>query len=101
MKDTRYSIVTKDMSKCYICGKSPTHIHEIFFGTANRKKSIEDGLCVGLCPAHHNMSGLGVHFNKQLDLYLKKIGEECWIKEYSDDKNGERDFINRFGKNYL
>ena len=72
--------------------------HEIFFGIRNRKKSIEDGLVVFLTPQLHNMSSMGVHFNKELDQELKKLGQATWINYYN--KN-ESDFIKRYGKNYL
>ena len=38
-----------------------------------------------LCPAHHNMSNAGVHFNKALDLHLKQQAEKIWVKEFTND----------------
>ena len=35
------SIIQKDLSKCYVCGKPKEAIHEVYYGTANRKKSIK------------------------------------------------------------
>lgn len=72
--------------------------HEVFFGTANRKKSIELGLVVFLTPKMHNMSNEGVHFNREFDLKLKRIGQEVAMKYYNWSIN---DFIDEFGKNYL
>lgn len=46
--------------------------HEIFFGTGNRRLSIEDGLVVFLAPEMHNVTNYGVHFNRDFDLKLKK-----------------------------
>ena len=81
------------------------HKHHIFYGTANRKKSDEDLMCVFLCQYHHNGSNMGVHFNNELDLKLKKQGEKIWIKYYTDESENMEDriykFIKRFGKNYL
>lgn len=74
------------------------HRHEVFFGTANRKKSIEDGLVVYLTPENHNMSDEGVHFNKAFDLELKRAGERIWLDYYGKT---EEDFIQRYGRNYL
>jgi len=74
------------------------HRHEIFFGTANRKKSIEDGLVVFLTPKMHNMSNKGVHFNKEFDNELKQTGQAKWCEYYN--KTNE-DFIKRYGRNYL
>lgn len=74
------------------------HKHHVFYGTANRRKSEEDGCWVWLCAKHHNMSDEGVHFDKKLDLELKIVVELMWLEYYS--KTIE-DFIKRYGKNYL
>lgn len=86
------------MNKCCVCGKSiNVRSHEIFFGTANRKKSIEDGMVAPLCDKDHNTSSAGVHFNKELDLKLKRKAQQVWENTY-----GDRDaFIKRYGKSYL
>lgn len=75
-----------------------SHRHEIFYGVRNRKKSIEDGLVVFLRPELHNASSLGVHFNKELDLELKREAEKRWLEYYHKDIE---DFIRKFGRNYL
>jgi len=93
----RYSILL-DKKVCYICGiKVGLHMHEVYFGK-NRQKSIEDGCCVYLCGYHHNMSNQSVHLNHDIDLFLKKEMEKCWLKHYNKTVN---DFIERYGKNYL
>lgn len=74
------------------------HRHEVFFGNPNRQKSIKDGLVVFLTPEMHNMSNRGVHFNREFDLYLKRIGQQAWMDHY--EKTAE-DFIREYGKNYL
>ena len=74
--------------------------HEIFFGTANRKKSIKYGLVVFIMPEDHNMSVYGVHNRKghEFDMYLKKLGQKRAIEEYAWTTS---EFIDIFGKNYL
>ena len=96
----RYSIIHDlDTHTCLICGKrGETHIHEVFYGTANRQKSIQYGLCVRLCPEHHNASNEGVHFNKALDERLKKDAQKTAMQHYEWTKE---EFIKIFGKNYL
>lgn len=94
----RTSILMK-MDHCLICGATQNlHIHEVFFGSKNRKNSIEEKLCVSLCAYHHNASNEGAHFNKELDLKIKRWAEEIWLKH--NNKTIE-DFIKKFGKNYL
>lgn len=86
-----------DLHECLICKTTQNiHIHEIFFGTANRKKSIKYGLYVGLCAKHHNMSNEGVHFNKKLDMQLKQWAQRKFEEKYSHDE-----FMKIFHRNYL
>ena len=90
----RYSILN-NLNKCYFCNKPRQAIHEVFFGS-NRQTSIKNGFCVGLCNEHHNMSDNSVHFNKEMDLKLKRL----YQKEY--EKNHSREeFIKLIGRNYL
>lgn len=96
----RYSII-HNMDRCYECKcRYNLHIHEVFFGTANRKKSIEDGMCVSLCGLHHNQSEDGVHGKngRELDLKLKRDAQLIWMNYYKKDVE---DFIKRFGKSFI
>lgn len=89
---------------CYVCGAtSGLHLHHIFYGTANRKKSDEDKMTVFLCGYHHNLSNAGIHFNKALDEKVKQQAEKIWIDTYADGdlENGIKLFIKRYGRNYL
>lgn len=80
-----------------MCGDTQNlHTHEVFFGSANRKKSIQYGLQVKLCPKHHNMSSKGVHFDKVLDTHLKKFAQTKFEEKYGHEK-----FMEVFKKNYL
>lgn len=91
------SIIQKDMSRCYVCGTTlDLHTHEVFFGTADRKKSIEWGCYVKLCARHHNMSSEGVHLNNWLNRKLKEETQRAFEKLYGHDK-----FIEIFHRNYL
>ena len=75
-----------------------SHRHEIFYGTANRQKSIEDGLVIFLRPEDHNMSDNGIHANIDFDLYAKRQAQKRWMEFYNKNKD---DFIRRYGRNYL
>ena len=94
------SIIQATSSKiCYFCKTTYNlHKHHIFYGTANRKKSEQDGCWCWLCAKHHNMSDEGVHFNRQVDLLLKARTQLAWMQTYN--KTTE-DFIKRYGRNYL
>lgn len=93
----RFSLLTDDMTKCYITGSTKDiHIHEVFFGSANRKKSIQWGCCVPLRADWHNMSNYGVHFNRELDLKLKREMQKAFEEKYSHEK-----FIEVFHQSWL
>lgn len=97
MPKKRFSLLTDNMKRCYLTGETTNiHIHEVFFGSANRKKSIEWGCCVPLTGKLHNQSNEGVHFNKNLDLMLKREMQKAFEKKYSHDQ-----FMKVFNKNYL
>jgi len=94
LEKMRYSILTNDMTKCYICGKPKNAIHEIYFGK-NRINSMKYGCCVPLCSNHHT-GKIGVHNNIELDLQLKI---ECQMK--FNELYPSLDFLSIFYKNYL
>ena len=83
--------------KCYVCGDTRTIVmHHIYEGNGRRSQSDKWGCWVYLCPYHHNMSNEGVHFNKELDLKLKRICQERFMELYPDV-----DFIKEFRRSYL
>ncbi len=88
------SILTADMTRCYITGDVRNiHIHHIF-GAANKTNSEKYGFLVPLRDDWHNMSDYGVHFNKELDLKLKTACEEYWLQNYGT----REEFIAVFGR---
>ena len=94
-KEKRRSVLTDDLEHCYLTGSPVVHIHHVF-GGPNRGLSEEDGFIVPLRPDLHNLSGAGVHFDRKLDLYFKRLCQEAY------EKTGSReDFINRYGKSWL
>lgn len=93
--------IISNKRECFVC-KTPfnLHKHHIIYGLANRRISEQDGCWCYLCAAHHNMSNQGVHFNKELNLKLRRICQEKWEELHATDDT-HMDFIKRFGKNYL
>lgn len=91
----RFSILN-NLDKCYFCGKPAECIHEVYFGSANRRISIENGFCVGLCHKEHNLSSKSVHNDRAMDLELKKL----YQREYEKTHN-RKEFITLIGKSYL
>ena len=91
------SILFSDTTQCAICGSPYVEIHHIFYGTANRRHSEKLGYVIPLCYKHHRDSHEGIHFNKNMAVYYKRIAQT-----HFEDNLGNRDeFINRFGKSYL
>ena len=89
------SIMTKISDYCYVCGRPAQHIHHIYFGTANRRLSTKYHLVIPICESCHT-GPHGVHFNRELDLQLKRMGQVAFRREYPD-----KDFVAIFGRNYL
>lgn len=93
----RYSIIADDMHRCYICGRiGGLHKHEVYFGRGRRELSKKYGLIVPLCGVCHEFGENAVHKNRELDMKLKSIGQEAFIRHYP-----ELDFVSIFGRNYL
>ncbi len=72
--------------------------HEVFFGNKQRKLSIQYGLVIFLTDKMHNMSDEGIHFNKDFDDKVKKIGQRAFMKYYHKTKEEFREI---FGKSYI
>lgn len=105
--------IIQDEKKCFITGRTYwLEEHHIFFGRAYRKLSEKYGLKVWLTRELHRGSS-GVHFNRELDLKLKRIAQEKFEEAYTFKdlpykaiatlKQGDMRsaFINMFGENYL
>ena len=91
--------IIQSKKECYITGSIYNlHKHHIFEGTANRKLSEKYGLWIYLRADWHNLSNYGVHFNRELDIKLKKVAQKKWQEYYNKTKE---DFIRIFGRNYL
>lgn len=90
--------ILSNEEKCYCCMTTrDLHRHHIFFGTANRRISEQDGCWVYLCADHH-IGRFGVHSgNKQLDDKLKEKCQQKWEEIYGT----REEFIKRYGKSYL
>jgi hypothetical protein len=90
------SIMQKE-KVCWVCGTDYNiHEHHIFEGSGRRKMSEKNGFKVFLCGHHHNLSDEGVHFNKELDLELKR---ECQMK--FEETRSHEEFMAIVGRNYL
>ena len=88
--------IIQNNKECYVCKTIYNlHSHHIFFGTSNRKQSEKYGMKVWLCQEHHT-GNTGVHFNKDLDLHLKKLAQIQFEAVYGDSEV----FRGVFGKSY-
>lgn len=94
MKRTK-SIMTNDMTKCFLCG-SPKNIeiHHIYSG-AFRKKSTKYGMVVPLCHECHQGTN-GVHYNREKMEKLRALGQRKFQEVYPNI-----DFLKTFGRNYF
>ena len=88
-----------DSARCAICGKEHgLHKHHVFFGTANRQLSEEDGMVVYLCPDCHEHGSRAVHRNHETDVALKQAAERVWMADRDADEDA---FRARYGRSWL
>ena len=93
-KAMRESIIQPHETNCYICGSwDATDTHHCLSGSANRKKSDEDGLTVKLCRRCHS----DIHDRGKNEKLLKQAAQWFWEQEYGTREQ----FIARYGKSWL
>ena len=90
------SSIIHNEETCICCGTTLNLCrHEVFHGYANRQKSKELGLWVNVCPVCH----FKIHnTDGELDLTLKKRGQECAMAVYGWSVD---EFRKRIGRNYV
>ena len=91
--------ILQDEKCCLICYSNQQIEEHHIFGASNRKKSEKYGLKVYLCHNHHNENikgNPGVHHSREIDLWLKKMGQKAFEEHYP-----KKDFLAEFGRNYL
>ena len=86
----RYSILVEDIEHCFVCGKSPVDIHEIY-GGANRKTSMANGFCLPLCRYHHEIATN----SNTMAVWLKEMCQQKFEETHS-----RAEFMSLIGKNY-
>lgn len=94
LEKMRFSILTKDLSRCFLCNKPKEHLHEIYFGK-NRVNSMKWGCVIPLCRNCHQ-GKLGVHNNYEVDITLKQMCQKKFAEVYPDI-----DFLEIFHRNYI
>lgn len=88
--------IMQTQKECYITGSlTNLHRHHVF-GGSKRKASEEWGCWVWLRAEYHNMSRLGVHFDHDLDIRIKRETQQRFEELY-----GHKKFMEVFGKSYL
>lgn len=89
------SIIQKE-KQCFVCHTTRgLHRHHVYYGPL-RSVSEKNGFTVWLCGRHHNLSNEGVHFDRELDLEIKRLGQHAYEQTHSREE-----FMNLIGKNYL
>ena len=89
--------IMQDIRERYITGDTHAlHKHHIYFGNPNRRISEAWGFWVWLRWDWHNGAEYGVHFNRDLDLRLKRACQERFEENHTRDQ-----FRQIIGKSYL
>lgn len=87
----RFSILTKNLEKCYLCQNKKNEIHEIYKG-CNRQTSMKYGFCIPICRICHSKTEI----DSKLDLQLKKKCQKEYEKTHTREK-----FIQIIGQSYI
>ena len=66
-----------------ITRKPNTYRHEVFFGRANRVKSIHDGLVIFLTIYEHTEGKNAIHNNREFREYAEWVAMNAWCKKYN------------------
>ena len=89
--------VLQSNKECYVCKTvSNLEAHHCLHGAGNRKIADKYGYVVWLCREHHTGNN-GVHFDRGLDLHLKRLGQA----HFEENHGTREDFIRTFGRSYL
>ena len=91
LEKNRFSIITNDLERCYICKAKKNDLHEIF-GGSNRQASMRYGLVIPVCRKCHDM----IPKSKTLTKNLHKVGRKAFEREYKTEN-----FVQIFRKNYI
>lgn len=90
-----------DEPECIVCGSNLIHKHHIYPGCGRRHVSEREGCWAYLCPAHHNMSDAGVHFDREFDLWLREDCQRRWEEREGLSGDSHDEFRSVFGISYL
>lgn len=80
LEKNRYSIITDDLTTCFICGMTKEALHEVFYGN-NRVNSMIYGCVIPLCTHCHTK----IHNDLVLDLRMKRLLERAFLDVYECD----------------
>lgn len=88
--------IFQDNKECWVCDTIyGLHLHHVY-GGPNRKISDREGFTCYLCGMHHNLSNHGVHFNRELDLELKRTCQKKYEETHTRDE-----FRQLIGRSYI
>lgn len=91
LEKNRFSIITKDLEHCYLCGNQKQELHELVEGK-NRQASMKYGLVIPICRKCHIL----VTNNRTLQEKLHKVAQKEFKKHYKSEN-----FVQIFNENYL
>lgn len=86
LENSRFSIITDNLEKCYLCNAKGQDYHEAF-GGRNRQKSIKWGLVFRLCRKCHREVTDSKEYSKLLEnkakrIFINKYGKDKFIEEF-------------------
>ncbi len=89
--------ILQNEKECFVTHrKTGLHKHHIYAGWGTRSICEREGFYIWLIPELHNMSDIGIHFDREFDLRIKRL---CQAK--FEETHTREEFISLIGRNYL
>lgn len=88
-----YSILTKDLNHCFVCGRPEPQMHHAM-NKADKKKAEIFGLMLPLCEKHHT-GAEGVHTDPERMKACRRMAQREFEKIH-----GHEEWMKQFGKDY-
>lgn len=79
LEQSRYSVFTSNLDKCYYCPNPRQDLHELLSGR-NRLNSIKYGYVLPVCRKHHNLIQYDNEWKKRCQTHFEKTHtREEWL----------------------
>lgn len=91
LENNRFSLLTKNLEKCYLCVNRKEDLHEVY-GGCNRVVSMKNGFVIPICRICHRILTDNPEKQERLQIKMQKEYEKTHTRE---------EFIKLIKRNYI